>query len=192
MYENVGFVLDRVFLSEGGYAERATEPGGAVNMGISFEQFSKWWYRTHIAGSKPTFEDLKVMPRSVAEDIYGTEFLSRVRFDVLPSGVDYAVADFAINSGVSGALNACRDALKIARPVASWHMDATLLNILRWRVREDVITSICDERWELMQSKPDFARIAKGRAKRMNAVWDGSRELAGLPPTQTRYRIPPT
>jgi lysozyme family protein len=182
-----------VFLSEGGYAERATEPGGAVNMGISFEQFSKWWYRTHNNGSRAHLRrpkgDAARCGRSTST---ATEFFAPVQFDQLPAGVDYAVVDFAINSGVSGALTACRDALRLGRPAASWRMDTTLLSILRWRAREDVLTSICDKRWELMQSKPDFARIAKGRAKRMNAVWDGSRELAGLPPTQTRYRIPPT
>ena len=36
MKSNYDIVMDHVFVSEGGYAERDSEPGGAVNMGISF------------------------------------------------------------------------------------------------------------------------------------------------------------
>src|SRR5262245_6930564 len=95
-------VMDLVFVSEGGYAERDSEPGGAVNMGISFAMFKDWWAHEKKPGS-PTFADLKALTREDAEAIYRSHYFDPIRFGQLPAGVDYALVDFAVNSGVGGA-----------------------------------------------------------------------------------------
>ena len=42
MLSNFAKVMDLIFINEGGYAERDSEPGGAVNMGVSMVTFIAW------------------------------------------------------------------------------------------------------------------------------------------------------
>ncbi len=128
--------MDWVFIHEGGYAERDSEPGGAVNMGISFTALKDVWKRLKV-GHEPTFEDLKQLQRGSlndtrlqdAEDIYSNWFFTPLTFDTLPSGVDYALVDFAVNSGVGGCLRAVTHSLNL--PVVSSKMTPALSWALR-------------------------------------------------------------
>jgi hypothetical protein len=92
MQSNLTFVMDRIFLSEGGFAAKETEPGGAVNRGISFLVY-QGWCASHDRPA-PTFETLKNMSRDEAEDIYEALYFAPARFDQVQSGVDYSVVDF--------------------------------------------------------------------------------------------------
>lgn len=189
MQSNLGTVFDRIFLSEGGWAQKPTEPGGAVNRGISFLVYQGWRAMHHEPA--PTLDDLKNMSRDEAEQIYEVKFFAPCRFDQLQNGVDYAVVDYAVNSGVAAALTNIREALGFKQTdetkLRPWRMENDLLYALKNRPIEPMIDAICDRRWENMKGRPDFALKAKGRAKRMNACYSGSRELAGLPVIPPRY-----
>jgi lysozyme family protein len=51
------FSIEYVLNDEGGFAERASEPGGAVNKGISMLVFREW---RHSKGKPdPTLDDLR-------------------------------------------------------------------------------------------------------------------------------------
>lgn len=102
MKANIPIVMDWVLKHEGGYAERSTEGGGAVNMGVTFTTFAKW--RKAQGKPVPTFADLKAMTRDEAIAIYEKYYLAPIGFDDLPSGLDYAVYDASVLGGVGGAL----------------------------------------------------------------------------------------
>ncbi len=87
--------IAQVFKDEGGYTNESTDPGGPTNWGITLYDAQTYW--KHDA----TSEDVKSMPKSVAEDIYRNHYAIPVKYDSLPAGVDYAVLDYAINSGIS-------------------------------------------------------------------------------------------
>lgn len=84
----------RVLLSEGGYTNDPRDPGGPTNWGITLVDARLHW--------KPdaTAEDVKGMPRSVAEAIYKAKYWDALNCDDLPSGVDYTVFDYGVNSGI--------------------------------------------------------------------------------------------
>ena len=94
----IGYLLE----DEGGYAERATEPGGAVNMGVSFATFVSW--RASEKKPKPTFADLKAMTVAEATAIYTALYATPIGFNALAGGLDYAALDAAVNEGLHGAL----------------------------------------------------------------------------------------
>jgi len=176
MKSNTEKVMDWVFVHEGGYAERDSEPGGAVNMGISFAAYKDAWKKFKKPG-EPTFDDLKAMPRGNvsddkpmdAEDIYASWFLTPISFDVLPSGVDYAMMDLVVNSGVGGGIRALRKKWKMD-PVTSSKMDAKLLWALKARDSEKVIDDICDARLALMKSSKKWERFQSNWTKRVDKV----------------------
>lgn len=176
MKSNITLVMDWVFLHEGGYAERDSEPGGAVNMGISFTAYRDAWKKFKKTG-EPTFADLKAMPRGNvfddspmgAEDIYAAGFLTPIEFEVLPSGVDYAMLDLVVNSGVGGGIRALRRKWKF-EPITSGKMDTKLLWALKSRDPEKIINDICDARLSLMMSSKKWERFKDNWSKRVNKV----------------------
>lgn len=174
MKSNLPQVMDWVFLHEGGYAERDSEPGGAVNMGISFTAFKDWWKKTRKEG-EPTFANLKALTRAEAETIYETWFFAPMGFDKLPSGVDYALVDLAVNSGVSGALKATSRQLLF--PVTG-RMTPQLSWALRFRDSRAVINAICDARLALMRSSSKWERFKDNWTKRVDKVRERSLQLA--------------
>jgi lysozyme family protein len=174
MKNNIPLVMDWVFVSEGGYAERDSEPGGAVNMGISFTSFKDVWKRLK-KDREPTFEDLKNLKRGNvydeknddAEDIYAQWFFEPVSFDVLPSGVDYALIDLAVNSGVGGAMRAVRERLNF--PILG-KMDPKFLWALKSRDPATVIDAICDARLALMMRSQKWERFKNNWTNRVKKV----------------------
>jgi lysozyme family protein len=96
MKDNRAIAIAYLKEDEGGYAERATEPGGAVNHGISLTAFREW--RNRKGRPTPTIFDLKEISDAEVMEFYG-EVCDRIRFDFLPSGFDYAALDAAVNEG---------------------------------------------------------------------------------------------
>lgn len=134
--------LAYVFADEGGYAERGTEGGGAVNRGITYATFKDWVRKQ--GKPMPTWSDLKAMSEAEATEIYVAHYLAPIHFDDLPYGVGYAVLDAAILGGVGGAT-------KILNRVLGWGAQGALWTpITKWAVnhREPIalINKLCDDR----------------------------------------------
>lgn len=190
MKSNVNQVMDWVFLSEGGYAERDSEPGGAVNMGISFTAFKDVWARLK-KDRVPTFEDLKNLKRGSvfdeknddAEDIYAEWFFKPLHFEQLPSGVDYAFVDFAVNSGVGGSVRSVQRQLgfPVTGRIRTDMGDAPFFWAVRSRYDKDVIDAICECRLRLMMSSRKWERFQGNWTRRVNLVKTRAYKLAGIP-----------
>lgn len=86
--------IARVFADEGGYTNHPKDPGGPTNWGITIFDARKYW--------KPdaTAEDVRLMPKSVAADIYRQRYAAPICYDQLPAGYDYSLLDAGINSGL--------------------------------------------------------------------------------------------
>jgi lysozyme family protein len=188
MKSNLELIMDWVFVHEGGYAERPEEPGGAVNMGISFTAYKDAWKRLKKPG-EPTWADLKAMPRGNldddrpmdAEDIYAFSFFAPIFFDALPSGVDYAMHDLAVNSGVGGAIRALRRKWKM-EPIKSGKMDAKLLWALKSRDSIKVIDDICDARLDLMMGAKNWTKFKDNWTRRVDKVRTRAKKMARKEP----------
>ena len=111
MKENEAEALEHVFKAEGGFAERPEEGGGAVNMGITMTTFTHWRMVIKKQKEKPTIPDLKAMTKEEATEIYRYRYLDKINFNELPAGVDYAVFDAAVHSGVVGSIRFLQEAL---------------------------------------------------------------------------------
>ena len=95
MQETYEKAITQVFKDEGGYTNESTDPGGPTNWGITIYDARQYWK------SDATAEDVRTMPKAIAEDIYRKHYADVVRYNDLPPGVDYSVLDYAINSGTS-------------------------------------------------------------------------------------------
>lgn len=97
MDRNFARALPLVLSHEGGYSNHPMDKGGPTNKGVTLATF-----RAYV---KPggTVADLKAITDEQVATVYYRHYWAAVNAQALPSGVDYAVFDFAVNSGPSRA-----------------------------------------------------------------------------------------
>jgi lysozyme family protein len=109
MKHNADMAIRKILEHEGGYVNHPDDPGGATNKGITIATFRSFIKRDG------TIADLKALTTQQAVDVYKAQYWDAVRADDLPSGVDYSVADFAVNSGPSRAAKYLQAALGVTQ-----------------------------------------------------------------------------
>jgi len=91
---NYAVCLDRLLEHEGGYVNHPDDPGGRTNKGITQRVYEKYLERS------VTKQEIKDIPIEHVSDIYRENYWNRVSANDLPSGVDFCMFDWAVNSGI--------------------------------------------------------------------------------------------
>jgi len=95
MRENFDKALQLMLKHEGGFVNHPSDPGGMTNLGVTQRVYEEW------VGYEVDKQDMmKLTPEDVAP-IYLNNYWIKANCDELPSGLDYVVFDWAVNSGVS-------------------------------------------------------------------------------------------
>src|SRR5215217_7519509 len=134
---NCSECIGRVLKSEGGYTNHPSDPGGPTNFGITIHDARKYW--------KPgaTAADLRSMPLTVAREIYKKQYWDALNCDALPPGVDYAVFDYGVNSGVGRSGKVLRRLLGF--PDNTHVVTAEVAAAAGKAKARDLVTRICGE-----------------------------------------------
>lgn len=159
-----------IFATEGGYVDHPKDPGGATNMGITFKVLKAWY------GRAITKADVKNMPKAVAVAIYEKNYWNAVRGNSLPLGLDYAMMDYAVNSGVSRAI---KDLQRCLGAYYTGTIDGvagavTLTAVKSFVEAEGVVAliyALCERRFNFVKGLSTFATFGKGWTKR---IWGNS------------------
>ena len=93
MKENFPKCLQVILHHEGGYVNHPRDPGGETNLGVTKRVYEEW------GGTK----DMRDLTQEDVAPIYEKNYWGRAKCDHLPSGLDLAVFDWAVNSGVGRA-----------------------------------------------------------------------------------------
>jgi lysozyme family protein len=149
---------------EGGFVNNPKDPGGATNKGITIATFRKY--------IKPlgTVADLKALTDEQATIVYKRRYWDAVLGDQLPSGVDYAVADFAVNSGPS---RAAKYLQRVVGATQDGRIGPATLEAVRRMPTAQVINKLCDARLSFMQSIKGgklWAEFGRGWGRRVADV----------------------
>lgn len=166
MKSNFQKVMPYIFSEEGGYADNPADPGGATNMGITIATLSAW------DGHQVSPEDVKEMTPATATQIYQAQFWNKIDGDNLPSGLDYALFDFSVNSGparaarmLQGILGLPEDGIIGAQTVAAANMRST----------DEVINALCDARASWLEGLSTASTFGKAGSPVSNgcvlALW---------------------
>lgn len=157
MKNNYDFIIKEVLKSEGGYTDDPSDSGGATNFGITIADYRKY------INKNGTPDDVRNMTVDQAKIIYKQRYWNAVGGDSLPSGVDYTVFDYGVNSGVSRA-NRVYNQFKTEK-------DTSVL-----------INKINDERLHFLQnlavSQPKNQKFLRGWTNRVSRVRADSLRLA--------------
>lgn len=154
-------ILPYVFEEEGGYVNHPADPGGHTNMGITLATLSAW------TGTKASAADIRNLSQTTAADIYKKSYWDKIAGDVLPAGIDYAVFDYAINSGPARAAKALQ---KIAGTTQDGIIGDGTLSAVMLRDPASVINNLCDARQAWLQTLTTYKTFSKGWSARIKRV----------------------
>lgn len=166
--DNFSESLRRTLRHEGGYTNHPKDPGGPTNWGITIADARRYWKRD------ATADDVKKMPLSVASQIYKARYWDALRCDEMPTGVDYAVFDYGVNSGTSRAIKVLERLLKLpddGKP------DDTLIAKVNKAEAAWLVNAICDERLRFLRSLKTWPTFGGGWGTRVKQVRAGALQM---------------
>jgi lysozyme family protein len=158
MNDNFEESLAHVLKHEGGYVDHPKDPGGATNLGCTKKVWEEW------VGHEVTKDDIKALTIADVSPLYKARYWDKCRGDDLPRGVDFAVFDLAINSGVGRASKLLQRAVGVAADGAIG--PATLAAVADANPRE-LATKICELRLAFLQALPTWETFGKGWGRRV-------------------------
>lgn len=159
---NFARALALVLRAEGGYANDPRDAGGPTYRGITLAVARAAWK------ADATADDLRRMPPEVIAAIYRRRYWNAVTADAMPGGLDYALFDLAVNSGVVRALALLRAALGL--PSRGHAVDAELLGAVARRDVAATIEALCDRRLNFLRGLKRWAVFGAGWQARMRMV----------------------
>ncbi len=165
--------LKRVLEHEGNYSNDPGDSGGPTKYGITIWDARAYWKKDATAA------DVKALPLSVAKEIYRTKYWAKVDGDDLPAGVDYAVFDYGVNSGISRAA-------KVLQRLTGAAVDGTIgpktvaatRDYVEVHGAEKLINAIQDERLNFLQGLGIWRIFGRGWGRRVKEVRALALEMA--------------
>lgn len=109
MRENFDTAIELIFGHEGGYVNAKTDRGGPTKYGITQRTLAGW--RGHPVSS----DEVKRLTLAEAREILTRQYAGPIDFDGLPAGLDYAVLDYAVNSGPGQAVKSLQRVVGVDR-----------------------------------------------------------------------------
>lgn len=152
-----------VLREEGGYVNDPHDPGGETDFGISKRAY-------------PDI-DIKALTVAEAEAIYHRDYWAKIDGDALPAGLDLAVLDFAVNSGVARAVEMLQSLLLVTRDGVIGPKTLAAIN------RSDpsaLAGQLCDVRLVYLHGLKNWPLYANGWTSRVNTIRVKALAMAAL------------
>ena len=171
MKENYESALAHVLKSEGLWSDNPADPGGATMKGITLSVYQEWKRNPHI-----TKEELRVIPDEEVYTLYKQLYWDKVHADDLPSGIDYAVFDSAVNMGVGRAAKLLQEAVGVT---ADGVIGQGTLQAVQKTNTRSLLENFSAEKTEFYQSLKTFPTFGKGWLNRVAEVKTISESMIG-------------
>lgn len=147
---------------EGGYVNHPSDPGGPTNRGVTQRVYDA--YRKYY-GQKQ--RSVKHIDDSEVAEIYNKHYWKLIRGDSLPIGLDYAVFDFAVNSGVSRATRYLQRLVGVEDDGVLGVISLAAIENCYKTDKSKVIAQYCANRLAFVRSLRTFPVFGKGWTRRI-------------------------
>ena len=115
MKQNFEQSLNHLLGSEGGYQDDPIDPGnqlpdgrkGCTNFGVTQASWESF------VGHKVSNADMRSLTKEKISDFYCKKYWDICQCNILPSGIDYLVFDFAVNSGTGSAIKRLQESVNV-------------------------------------------------------------------------------
>lgn len=174
MSNNLAQAITLVFGSEGGFSNHPKDPGGATKYGITAATLGA----SRRLGRKATPEEVKAMPLAEASKILSQQYAEPLRYLDLPAGLDYALFDFAVNSGPAQAVKTLQRILN-AQGGADGILGAKTLDAIRRRDTVELISALQVARLKFLRGLRTWSTFGRGWSDRVDHVRRNALRMAG-------------
>ena len=158
---------------EGGYTNHPDDPGGPTNFGITIADYRRY------AKADATAGDVRAMSVEDAKRIYRKRYWDAQRCDDLPAGVDYAVFDYGVNSGIGRSGKVLRRMLRL--PDDSSAVTDEVVAACQAADACALVVAICDERLRFLKSLKTWSVFGTGWGRRVDEVKAAALQMAAPP-----------
>lgn len=162
MKDNFAPSLAAVLIHEGGYVLNSHDPGGATCKGVTQKVYDDW--RSERGETKISVRNIS---QCEVEAIYRHLYWDPIRGDDLPSGVDYCVFDFAVNSGTN---RAARFLQRVVGATEDGKIGPNTIEKAKSQAAGPLIEALCDLRLSFMKSLKTWQFFGRGWGKRVEEV----------------------
>jgi lysozyme family protein len=169
MKENFDPCFELVLKHEGGYVNDPRDPGGRTNLGVTQRAWESY------VGSSVTEEFMRKLTPDQVKPFYKTMYWDKIKGDQLPSGVDYAAYDLAVNSGVGRAAKYLQE---IAGVPADGVIGPKSMEAILACDPEQTADALCDMRLDFLKRLPTFQTFGKGWSRRVAEVKEKAISMA--------------
>ncbi|RUW72021.1 hypothetical protein EN858_17565 [Mesorhizobium sp. M4B.F.Ca.ET.215.01.1.1] len=163
MDRNFQRALALVLKSEGGWSDNPADPGGATMKGVTLANFRRY------VKANATKADLRKISDQQIATVYRRFYWDPVAGAELPDGVDYAVFDFAVNSGPGRAAKYLQAVCGVG-VVQDGRIGPATLAAVRAKPAGVVIDTLCDARLAFLRRLPTWQTFGRGWQSRVVGV----------------------
>ena len=161
MKDNWETAFEKVLAHEGGYVNDPRDPGGRTNLGVTQRAWEAY------VGYPVDEEFMRKLTPNIVKPFYKAMYWDKIKGDQLPSGVDYAAYDLAVNSGVGRAAKYLQELVGVTADGSIG--PASLAAIAKYDPRE-LLMQLCEKRLEFLQRLPTYQTFGKGWSRRVAEV----------------------
>lgn len=180
MDRNFGRSLSLVLVNEGGWSDNPADPGGATMKGVTLANFRRY------VKADATKADLRTISDAQIATVYRRFYWDAVAGAELPAGVDYAVFDFAVNSGSGRAAKYLQAVLGVAQ---DGRIGPATLAAAKGKPAGVIIDALCDVRLAFLERLPTWPNFGRGWSARVASVRRQALLMSAAPPTTVS--VPP-
>jgi hypothetical protein len=163
--------LSLVLAHEGGYVNHPKDPGGPTNKGVTQRVYDAYRKLHGLA-----VQSVKLIAADELAELYKKQYWCLVRGDDMPAGLDYAVFDFAVNSGVSRAIRYLQRTVGVNDDAVIG--DMTLGAVIAEARKDELglINRYCANRMAFLRSLGTFPTFGTGWTRRVVGYTPGAQE----------------
>ena len=158
--------IPRILKHEGGFVNHPRDPGGATNRGVTIGTLKRLGIDVDGDGDSD-ITDLRHLRESDAVRVFKLFYADKVQADLLPTGLDYAMTDFAVNSGPA---RAAKHLQRILGVEADGDIGPKTLAKIADCDPKALITSLCDSRLRFLRGLDTWRDFGRGWQSRVDAV----------------------
>ena len=162
MKENFESCFKIIIAHEGGFVNHPADPGGMTNLGVTARAWAEYTGRLL---SLITEAEMRSLTVETVKPFYKRKYWDSCKCDLLPSGLDLSIFDFAVNSGPGKAIRVLQECLAIE---ADGLIGPETIKYVKLANVEELITDLNRSRLDYLQNLRTFNTFGKGWTKRVN------------------------
>ena len=168
--ENFTLCLNMLLKHEGGFVNHPSDPGGMTNLGVTKAVYDAY------TGHNATEDEMRALTPVDVYPIYRKNYWDRGRCDDLPSGVDWSVFDWGVNSGMGRSAKALQ---RIVGVTADGGIGPMTIKAVHNMKPKDIITKMHSTRQNFYEGLTTFKTFGKGWTRRNHETLETALEMLG-------------